>query len=291
LLRIQRRVCANVVHFHSALPHGELIVPLRLLRAFLGQARIVVTPYTSARSDYPKIRARSGLLGADGIIASSRWSADAAIRAGARAERCFVVHAGVDPVPWRSGKRLPVVVGLGRLKHVKGFDVLIDAFDRAALGRPDWRLRIGGEGAERDRLAARVRAARHAERIELLGGVYGEAKQRLLGESAIGVVPSRAENLPGTLLEFQAHGLACIASDVGGIPELASEGAAALVPAGDPESLARKLAELMDDADLCSAMGRAAQTFAATLGWDTIGKEFERAYYAILDRAGRAARS
>ncbi len=285
LLRIQHRIRADVIHFHSSLPHGELLVPLRLLRAFLGNPRLIVTPHTAARSDYPKLRAKSGLLGADGVVTVSRWSADAAIRAGARAERCFVVHAGIDPVPGLSTKRLPVVVALGRLKRVKGFDVLIEAFDRAAAGRPEWRLRIGGEGEERERLTAQARAARAADRIEILGGVYGEAKQRLLGEAAIGVVPSRAENFPGTLLEFQAHGLACIGSEVGGIPELARGGAAALVPAGSPDPLVEKLSELMDDADLRSEMGRAAERLAAVLEWDAIGAQLERAYFAILDAA------
>jgi len=289
LIRLQRRLRAQILHFHSALPHGELIVPMRLLRSFLGDPRIVVTPYTSARSDYPKLRARSGLVAADGVIASSRWSADAAIRAGARPERCFVVPASVDPVSELSDKRLQVVVALGRLKHVKGFDVLIDAFDRAALTRPDWSLRIGGEGTERDRLEARIRASRHADRIELLGGVYDDAKQRLLGESAIGVVPSRAENFPGTLLEFEAHGLACIASDVGGIPELARNGAALLVPPGDSEALARALGELMDDAELRTSMGRAAAKSASTLDPDTNSEQLELAYRAILERAGGAS--
>lgn len=284
LLKIQRRVRAQIIHFHSSLPHGELIVPLRLLLPLVGRARIVVTPHTAARSSYPKLRARTGLIGAHGIVTVSRWSADAAIRVGASPERCFVVHAGIDAVHVVEGKRLPVVVALGRLKRVKGFDVLIDAFDRAAVGRPDWRLRIGGDGEERERLEAQARAARHAQRIELLGGVYGQAKQRLLSESSIGVVPSRAENFPGTLLEFQAQGMACIGSDVGGIPELARDGAAALVAPDDPESLAHTLGELMDAADRRSEMGRAAMALAASLGWDAIAAQLERAYDSILGR-------
>ncbi|MBM4335383.1 MAG: glycosyltransferase family 4 protein [Deltaproteobacteria bacterium] len=291
LIRVQRRIRADLIHFHSALPHGELIVPVRLLGGFVGDPALVVTPLTSARSDYPKLRARSGLRAADAIVTVSRWSADAAIRVGTPAEICTVVHAGIEVVPELGAKRLPVVVALGRLKHVKGFDVLIEAFDRAAAGRPDWRLKIGGDGEDRERLEAQARAARHGDRVELLGGVYGEAKQRLLGEASIGVVPSRAENFPGTLLEFQAHGLACIGTELGGIPELARGGAGALVPAGDAGALARRLAELMDDAELRGEMGRAARALAATLDWDRLGAQLERAYVGALERRHGAGRN
>jgi glycosyltransferase involved in cell wall biosynthesis len=285
LLRLQRRIRPHVVHFHSALPHGELIAPLRPLRGRSGLPRIVITPYTSMRSDYPKRRARLGLRAADAIIASSRWSAENAIRAGARRETTHVVHAGIDPVSELPAERLPVVVALGRLKKVKGMDVLIEAFDRAAEGRPDWTLRIGGDGAEREAVARQIAAAKHGDRIELLGRVVGAEKQRLLREASIGAVPSRGENFPGTLLEFQAHGLACVASSVGGIPELAVDGAALLVPPDDPARLAAVLGDLMDHDEIRDAVSRAALRLTASLGWEAVGEQFERVYRESVARA------
>jgi glycosyltransferase involved in cell wall biosynthesis len=290
LLRLRRRIRPHIVHFHSALPHGELIAPLRLLRGPSGLPRIVVTPYTSMRSHYPKRRARLGLRAADAIIASSRWSAEAAILAGASRETTHVVHAGIDPVSELPKERLPVVVALGRLKKVKGMDVLIEAFDRAAEGRPDWTLRIGGDGADREALARQVAAAKHGDRIELLGRVVGAQKQRLLNQASIGVVPSRSENFPGTLLELQAHGLACVASSVGGIPELAVDRAALLVPPDEPGALASALGDLMDHDEVRDAVSRAALRLTATLNWDAVGEQFERVYRACLARPRREQR-
>ncbi len=96
------------------------------------------------------------------------------------------------------------------------------------------------------------------------------------------MVPSLAENFPGTLLDLQAHGLACIGSDVGGIPELAGGGAARLVAAGQVEPLGRELARLMDDADLRGELADAALGLAQKLDWKTVGERFARVYDSIL---------
>lgn len=277
LIALQRRIGAHVIHFHSALPHGEVILALRVLRGWLGAPRILVTAHSSR--PYPKRRARLGLRIADAVVLPSKWSADKAIEAGARPETTHVVPGGVDPVPPSSRTREPVVVSLGRLVPIKGIDLLIDAFDRVAAERPEWRLRIGGEGPESEALRERARRARCADRIELLGYVRGEAKRQLLESAAIGALPSSRESFGGAVLEFQAHGLACVAARVGAIPELADGGKAAkLVPAGDVAALAAALAELMDRPELRRELSAAARSFASGFAWPAIAERLERLY-------------
>jgi glycosyltransferase involved in cell wall biosynthesis len=285
LLALQRRLRADVVHFHSALPHGAVIVPFVWLRGGLGRPAVLVSPYTGARAAYRHRRDRAALPRVDAVVLSSRWSAERAIAAGAPPERTRVIPVGVElpeePAPTEA--RAPEVVALARMYPSKGLDVLIDAFAAAAAARPAWRLRIAGEGQEAAALRARAAASGCAERIELVGFVRGEAKRALLERAAIGVQPSRDDNYPGALLELQAHGVACVASAVGGIPEILGNGEAGVpVPPGDATALARALAALMDDSARRASLAAAGRRLAAERTWSAVAQRLEAAYREAL---------
>jgi glycosyltransferase involved in cell wall biosynthesis len=293
LLGLQRQLRANLVHFHSALPHGELIAPLRALRATLGGPLILVTPHTATRVHYPKRRARWGLRAADAVVTPSAWSAEAARRARVDTGRVRVVHAGIDlPEPTPVEKREPVVLSMGRLVHSKGVDVLVEAFAKAAAGRPGWLLEVAGDG--REAAALRERAARTpcAQRISFLGQVSGEAKRAALSRAAIGAVPSRSESFGGTLLEFAAQGLACVATAVGGMAELTDGGRAVrCVPPDDVGALADALAELMDDTDSRCQLGETARRFASRFSWEATAARYEELYRELTARSRSRERS
>jgi glycosyltransferase involved in cell wall biosynthesis len=283
LLALQRELRADVIHFHSGLPHGELIAPLRALRARLDGPIIVVTPHTATRVDYPKRRSRWGLRVADAVATPSAWSAAAARRARADPGRVQVVHAGIElPEPTPAEKRERVVLSMGRLVRSKGADLLVAAFAKAAEGRPGWLLEVAGDGSEATALREQSLRTPCAGRISFLGHVSGEAKRAALARASIGVVPSRSESFGGTLLEFEAQGLACIASAVGGMAELTDGGRAARsVAAGDVEALADALGELMDDAGARLRLGEAARRFASGFSWEATAERYEALYRGV----------
>jgi glycosyltransferase involved in cell wall biosynthesis len=66
------------------------------------------------------------------------------------------------------------------------------------------------------------------------------------------VMPSRAEGLPRALVEAMSRGCPCIASSVGGIPELLD--ASDLVAPGSPEKLAELILEVAGDSNRLLAM-------------------------------------
>jgi glycosyltransferase involved in cell wall biosynthesis len=275
LVPLVRRLRPDVVHFHSAMPHGELIAALRLLRRG-GRPLLVATPHSSR--PYAKRRAQLGLRAADRVVVASAWAAEHARAAGAR--RVDVVPAGVElgaePDP---GARDDAVLALGRLAETKGLDVLLDAFEQAARERPAWQLWIAGEGASRDALVGRARALAVRDRVRFLGWLEGDAKQSVLARAAIGVLPSRRESFGGALLEMLAAGLACVASDTGGAAEVAGGGRAALlVPPGDAAALAAALGTLMDDRGARLALARAGRDHARGFDWDAIAARLEAIY-------------
>jgi glycosyltransferase involved in cell wall biosynthesis len=289
LLALQRRLRADVVHFHAALPHGAVIVPFLWLRGGLDRPAVALSAYTGARAAYQHRRYRAALTRVDLLVASSRWSAERAIAAGARPERTRVIPVGVElpeeaPPPEARG---PVVVALSRMFPSKGVDVLIDAFAAAAATRPGWRLRIAGEGQDAAALRARAAATACADRIELVGFVRGEPKRRFLAEAAIGVQPSRDDNYPGSLLELQAHGVACVGTGVGGIPELLGDGqAGVVVTPGDAGALAAALGALMDDPARRARLAAAGRRLAAERSWPSVAERLEAAYREVLGARG-----
>ncbi len=94
------------------------------------------------------------------------------------------------------------------------------------------------------------------------------------------------DGLPNVLIEAQSQGLACIATDVSGIPELIEDGATGLLTRpGDPSALAAALAQLIGDPQRRAALGAAGECrvrrcFRMSAGIDALAARFG------LSRAG-----
>jgi len=286
---IVRERAPDIVHFHSALPHGEVIAGLRALRR-RGSPALIVSAHTGNRASYPKRRARLGLRAADRVVLPSEWSAQHARAAGADPARTRVVYAGIRVPPESSSTlREPVVLALGKLSKNKGMDVAIDAFAACAAEHPDWRLEIAGDGPERAALEAQAARSGCAERIRFLGWVGDEPKSAALSRASIALVPSRVESFGGVLLELQAAGLPCVASDTGGMSELIQRGNTARAAAPDRvEDVARELGALLRSPAERAELGARAREFAAGFTWSRTAQAYEAVYREVLDE--RAAR-
>jgi glycosyltransferase involved in cell wall biosynthesis len=79
----------------------------------------------------------------------------------------------------------------------------------------------------------------------------------LYGQATVFVLPSLFEPWGGVLMEARGHGLPCIGTDRGGFRESIEDGVnGILVPAGEAESLAEALVDLLGDPDRAARMGR-----------------------------------
>jgi glycosyltransferase involved in cell wall biosynthesis len=140
--------------------------------------------------------------------------------------------------------RLITVSSLAQL--YKGTDVLIRAVARCLAEGSDISLTVVGDGKFRPKLEALCSSLGIQERVEFLGMLPGPtAVRQQLDQADLFVLPSRTEGLPRALIEAMARGLPCIASHVGGIPELLS--AEDLVPPGHVGELAAKIMSLVTD--------------------------------------------
>lgn len=202
---------------------------------------------------------RTGLRQPDTLIVQSAYWRRVAAAAG-RSERVLVLNNFLlldDPAPARRGDGPPVALFIaGSEARRKGTEVLLDALSDPHLAASDLHLRLV---AAPPGLARRFEARIPASRIECLGPLEREEMDEAYRSADIFLLPSLAEGFPNSLLEAMAAGLACIATPVGAVPEVASDGRnAVLVPKNDAEALAGRLHLLATDRPLRERLGAAA---------------------------------
>ncbi|UXH76708.1 glycosyltransferase [Roseateles amylovorans] len=167
-----------------------------------------------------------------------------------------VVHCGVEPgfyalktEPPR-GNRL---VAVGRLCEQKGHLMLLEAAAIVAAKGIDFELVLAGDGELRAHVEARIAALQLGGRVRITGWITSDqVREEILASRAM-VVSSFAEGLPVVVMESMALGRPVVSTAIAGIPELVVDGDNGwLVPAGDPEVLARAMVDCLtcDDAEL-----------------------------------------
>jgi glycosyltransferase involved in cell wall biosynthesis len=147
---------------------------------------------------------------------------------------------------------------LGRLSPEKGLDVLLEALACASrsAGRPV-HLTVLGEGPQRPALERRTLALSLGEAVTF-AGFHRDVRPFLERADAL-VLPSLREGLPRAVLEALSVGCPIVASAVGGIPELVSDGVnGLLVPAGDAAALQAALLRLPRELEVLKTRARAA---------------------------------
>jgi len=135
----------------------------------------------------------------------------------------------------------------------KGHDTLL----RAIAHCRDWgvpiRLTCVGDGAYRPQMEDLARSLKLGAIVRFAGEIpHGEAIRKVLDDADLFVLPSRTEGLPRALLEAMARSLPCIATDVGGVPELLDPGD--LVPPERPDLLAQRISRVVSSPSTLTAM-------------------------------------
>jgi glycosyltransferase involved in cell wall biosynthesis len=145
---------------------------------------------------------------------------------------------------------------------MKGYHVLHEACARLWRTRQDFELVATGQPA-----------GPVDEFTRFTGWLSQEELPRLYAETDVTAVPTIAqEGLSRTSVEAMAAGKPVVASRIGGLPYTVADGATGLLcQPGDPDDLARKLAMLLDDAEMRKRMGLAGRKrFEEEFTWDTV---------------------
>ena len=161
------------------------------------------------------------------------------------------------------------VFAAGRLDPTKRFDLLLRALARTAT---PLRVRLAGEGPERERLEALARELGVAERVEFLGWVDEASLLREYREAlAVFYAPYDEDYGYVTVEAFRAGKPVLTASDSGGVLEFVEDGRNGYaVPPEDCAAMAARLDGLHRDRDLARRLGTAGRERVRDIGWDRV---------------------
>lgn len=179
-----------------------------------------------------------------------------AVRVGAPPEKVHVVHLARDlaDFSYRSPTG-PVsdLITVGRLTEKKGHLDAIQAVERVRQDGTDLRLRIVGDGPQRDELERYIRSHALQDTVKLLGTRPNAEVAQLLRDADAFLLCSKTaasgdrEGTPTVLIEAQAVGLPCVATTHAGIPEMIPESNHRLLaPEGDVDAIAESIRTLRD---------------------------------------------
>ncbi len=311
-VRAREGVQYDLVHAHYwlSVAAGELLAArwhVPHLAMFHTLAEVKLRARASEREPQARLEAERRLvLTCDRVVAATEHERQLLRQIyGVPRDRVAVVPLGVDREAFRPRDRAAaraalasqglatddgtrVLLAVGRLEPLKGFDILVRAL--AQLTVPDevvlWVA--GGDersAPERARLEAVAREVGCAARVRFLGAVPHEQLPTYYNAADVAVVPSFYESFGLVALEAMASGVPVVASRVGGLVATVSDGRTGyLVPWRCPEPFAEKIDLLLRNEPLRRALGEAGRVAMERFSWESVAERLSALYRETIGR-------
>lgn len=278
--------CVGVNGHYASVAAKQLSLPLVV--TLQGELTMDATRLFE-RSEFARETLRRCLTEADAITACSGRTLEEAEAwfgkpFGARGS---VIYNGIaidDAKAERYVHPRPYVLAIGRHVPQKGFDVLLRAFARL-VNEPgfDHDLILAGDGTEHGVLKRLAGSLAIGSKVKFTGRVDHATAMKLFAGCSFFVLPSRHEPFGIVNLEAMAAGKAVIATRVGGVPEIVSDGVnGLLVPPEDPEALADSIRRLAGDAELRGRLGTAGKEQSRNFSWPAIADQYQAVYDRLV---------
>jgi glycosyltransferase involved in cell wall biosynthesis len=277
----------KVEHLHNHFANSAATVGL--LATKMLNIRWSFTMHGISETDYPAGLMLGRKIEAANLVVCVSWFGRAQgmrLVAPGLWEKMHVVRCGVpfDRLPVRKPGTGPgTLICVGRLSPEKGQAGLLHAFAELRERNRDLKLRLVGDGPDRQALEALASDLGLADRLTFLGRLTEEETLAEIARSDILVLPSFMEGLPVVLMEAMALGVPVIASRVAGIPELVEDGMDGLLFApSDWNDLAGCIERLLADETVYAVVAdhgkrKVADEFDVRKSAEALSLLFERA--------------
>lgn len=222
---------------------------------------------------------------ADRLVASTRFMVDQLVSGFELApEHVVRIPNGIDPALWaghdRHSDRGHHVVSWGRVQYEKGFQVLARAMSTLRTSVPDVTCTIAGRGSYLPELQTQIDVEGVSDLIALPGFLNDDDLRGLVHHAGCVVLPSLYEPFGLVALEALAAGAPLIVARTGGLAELVEGTNAGLTfEPGNPEDLARCVAEVLSDKLLAQDLTRNARHLIETkYAWGAVAAAVVHVY-------------
>jgi len=214
------------------------------------------------------------------IPRSSRSKAIKMIETGIQAENIHITP-GIF-----SKKDMIQIISVGRLIPLKGFNLALKAFSKAAKENANMRLVIVGDGQEKGRLL-KIGEEHNQNNVLFTGRIDREKVLGIMSESSIFLFPSLKEGGPWVLFEAMSIGLPIICLDIAGPRDIITDQCGIKIKPINPEQTINDLADaiisLTSDSDLRKRMGEAGRKRVQEhYTWEKKGEFIKEIYEKVI---------
>ena len=268
LVRLVRREHVSLVHTHSSIDAWLGGMAARLCRVPVVRTRHV--SIAIRRGPNPVYRWL-----ADRVITSGEAIRRVVLAAGVPPARVVAIPAGVNLESFRFGLKAPEIereLGLGSpvvgsvamFRGSKGHPQLLQAFARVRERHPRASLLLVGDGIRRPWVEQLAREAGLADAV-VFTGFRPDVPALLAAMDCFALASTRTEGVPQALLQAFAVGVPVVASRIGGIPEVVTDGETGLLVESDTVPLlAAAIERVLDDPASAAQRARAARALVET---------------------------
>lgn len=143
-----------------------------------------------------------------------------------------------NPTTFLKGIPSKRIVCLANLRHPKNHALLLKVAKQLKESHPDWTFHLIGKDAQ-DAYSEQLKENIKKNELEKIVFIYGlrEDINHIIEQASIGVLTSSSEGLPVALLEYGLHKKAVVATDVGEIPLIITNGINGYTVASDDNVL------------------------------------------------------
>ncbi|SEN84875.1 Glycosyltransferase involved in cell wall bisynthesis [Duganella sp. CF517] len=188
-----------------------------------------------------------------------------------------------------SAGRAPSVLVARHLEPIYDNQTALRAFALLAARYPAAQLVIAGSGPEADMLTALAEHLGISQAVRFTGRIDNAAMAALYREADIMLNPSLVDNMPNSVLEALAGGVAVVSTDVGGVPYLVEHRRSALlVPPQNPQAMADAMFLLLGEPDLKERLRQAGLQLADQYTWAQVRPRLLQVYRSVIEKANKA---